>query len=82
MNTKIILAVLAVALLACCSYCCYTQSNTVDELTTRIDTIETRIDTVEQVAVRNGTNVITIAEFLNEVGKVANETNNTTQEAN
>jgi len=74
MNTKIVLAVLAAALLACCSYCCYSQSNTVDELTTRIDTIE-------QAVVRNGTNVVTIVEFLNEATKVSGDTN-TTQEAN
>jgi hypothetical protein len=70
MNTKMILALVAVALLACCSYCCYTQSNTVDELTTRIDTIE-------QAVVRNGTNVNTIVGFLNQATKVGGETNTT-----
>jgi hypothetical protein len=70
MNTKMILALVAVALLACCSYCCYTQSNTVDELTTRIDTIE-------QAVVRNGTNVNTIVGFLNQATKVEGETNTT-----
>ena len=71
MNTKMILAVLAAALIACCSYCCYSQNKTLDELTTRVDLIESA--TVQTVGWING--VIKQSQPA-----TATDTNNTTKE--
>ncbi len=77
MNTKLILATLVVALLTCVGYCCYSQSNAIDELSTRVDV-------VAQDTLRNDVNLKTVVDFLNQATRVAadTDTNNTTQEAN
>ena len=73
MNTKMILAVLAAALIACCSYCCYSQNKTRDDLTTRVDLIESA--TVQTVGWING-----FIKQSQPATATDTDTNNTTKE--